>query len=77
MPVCWIQPPSSWSAPTSAVRSSIIISLCGKCRQNIVKCFIVRDDVIQLKKAKMFQGSAEKVYSPDSLEPCREVLWLC
>lgn len=61
MPVHWIQPTGFQSAATSAVQSYIVIYLCGKCRQNIVKSFIV-EDVIHVKKVRMFQGSAEKVY---------------
>lgn len=34
-------------------------NLYVKCRENIVKSFI-KEDVIQLEKVKMFQGSAKK-----------------
>lgn len=34
-------------------------NLYVKCRENIVKYFI-KEDVIQLEKVKMFQGSAKK-----------------
>lgn len=69
MPVHWIQPASYQSATTSAVGSSIIIC---KGRLNIIKCFSVEDDVIHVKKVKTFQGSAEKVYSPDPWSPAEK-----
>lgn len=71
MPVHWIQPTGFQSAATSAVQSYIVIYLCGKCRQNIVKSFIL-EDVIHVKKVRSSRALQKKCTNQTPWSPAEK-----